>query len=213
MSEQDEGLWYEIALTNRQVLLVFFVTLAALVGAFLSGVWFGRQTDAPTAVNASVDESLEGGGDPFEFFGEDGERDNAGAAEPASQPASQPSTPARATTSVPAPAPATSTTTTAPAAQPAASPPAATASASDDASTGPWIIQVFSSQDAPQAESVVDRLRGGGFNAFLSPVEVDGRTMYRVRVGPFDERDVADREATRIRQGYRLDTWITARTP
>lgn len=71
------------------------------------------------------------------------------------------------------------------------------------------VIQVFSTGDEPQARAVLDRLKGGGFRAFLSPVQVDGRTMYRVRVGPFRERAAAEREAERLKQLYKLDTWIT----
>ncbi|HEX2165366.1 MAG TPA: SPOR domain-containing protein, partial [Thermoanaerobaculia bacterium] len=59
------------------------------------------------------------------------------------------------------------------------------------------------------AERVVDRLRDGGERPHLSPVEVDGQTMYRVRLGPFPDREEAARVAERVRRGFGLDTWIT----
>ncbi len=41
-SETHEPSYYEVALTNRQVLVAFVVLLTCLLGAFLSGVWVGR---------------------------------------------------------------------------------------------------------------------------------------------------------------------------
>ena len=52
-------------------------------------------------------------------------------------------------------------------------------------------------------------LASGGFKAFLSPVEKGGRTMYRVRIGPFSSRDDAEKVAEKVRKGYKLDTWVT----
>ena len=41
-SESHEPSYYEVALTNRQVLIAFVVLLTSIVAAFLSGVWIGR---------------------------------------------------------------------------------------------------------------------------------------------------------------------------
>ncbi|MGB5401730.1 MAG: hypothetical protein WBO71_16065, partial [Thermoanaerobaculia bacterium] len=46
MSQQNEPSYYEIALTNRQVLMVFVVLLVCVVVAFISGVWVGRGDDS-----------------------------------------------------------------------------------------------------------------------------------------------------------------------
>jgi cell division septation protein DedD len=51
-SEAREPSYYEVALTNRQVLVAFVVLLTCLLGAFLSGVWVGR--GAETAVAAPL---------------------------------------------------------------------------------------------------------------------------------------------------------------
>ena len=75
--------------------------------------------------------------------------------------------------------------------------------------SGPVVIQVFSSGDQDQAESVRSRLTRGGHKAFLSPVQVGGRTMYRVRIGPFSSRGDAQKVAEQVRTGYKLDTWVT----
>jgi DedD protein len=74
---------------------------------------------------------------------------------------------------------------------------------------GQVVIQVFSSPELDQAEKVRDRLIGGGHKAYLSPVQVAGRTMHRVRIGPFDSRGDAQKVAEQVRKGYKLDTWVT----
>src|SRR6185436_16755309 len=84
---------------------------------------------------------------------------------------------------------------------PAAAEPARTA--------GQVVIQVFSSPEKDQAERIRGQLVRGGQRAFLSPVEVSGRTMYRVRIGPFDSRNEAQKVAEQVRKGYKLDTWVT----
>jgi len=46
VSQSQEPSYYEIALTNRQVLVVFVVLLVCVVVAFVSGVWVGRGSDS-----------------------------------------------------------------------------------------------------------------------------------------------------------------------
>ncbi len=74
---------------------------------------------------------------------------------------------------------------------------------------GVLVVQVFSSSNQVQAQTIVDRLRAAGYPALLSPVEVSGRTMYRVRIGPYADRQVAEGIAEQVRRDFRLDTWIT----
>ena len=46
MSDSNEPSYYEIALTNRQVLVAFVILLLAVLLAFLGGVWLGRKGTA-----------------------------------------------------------------------------------------------------------------------------------------------------------------------
>ncbi|HYG61444.1 MAG TPA: SPOR domain-containing protein, partial [Thermoanaerobaculia bacterium] len=111
------------------------------------------------------------------------------------------------------PAPARPEDTVRPRPLPEATPasPASRAAAPAAASTGGGrvVIQVFSSPERDQAERIQKRLTSGGQKAFLSPVDVGGRTMYRVRIGPFANREAAQQVAEQVRKGYKLDTWVT----
>lgn len=229
--------YYEIALTSRQVMTVFVVLLVAILASFLSGVWVGRQGSAPKvetveaqaieAVGEEEDAPLE----RLDFFSRDATdaapagSDAETVAEPGtappvelarvSPPAEEP-TPedsadaaeAESTAAPDQPEPATEAepAPVAPAPEPAASERVAAAPADG---AGTLVVQVFSSSNQVQAQSVVDQLRAGGYPALLSPVEVSGRTMYRVRIGPYGDRRVAEGVAEQVRNRFRLETWIT----
>jgi DedD protein len=272
VSNSHEPSYYEIALTNRQVIVAFVLLLLCLIAAFFSGVWIGRESGARLAAEQMVrnapppEEKKEGQNlEELQFFDQTKKGKGAKAAgtkapEPAPAPAPAQSTaqvtpPAAATGTDPtlgndlgedteaaprnpAPAPATppkhqkpAPTPTPPvpkasapapekvAAKPAQETPAARtpktpkkaadAAAEPAHAAGQVVIQVFSSAEKDQAVRIRDRLMGGGQKAYLSPVEVAGRTMYRVRIGPFDSRDQAQKVAEQVRKGYKLDTWVT----
>lgn len=253
MTNPHEPSYYEIALTNRQVVVAFVILLLCLVSAFFSGLWIGRESAAraqeqivrntpPTPAEPQEGQALE----EFRFFEDDQEKGTTPAPAPPKQAAATP-TPApaagddttllddlggegdeeavadpdlpegrrrhgrrgrnaaqgdeeeiaAATPAAPAPSP--SPTPAKP--RPAVSEPRV--------ANGQLVIQVFSTADVDQAESVRGRLVKGGHKAYLSPVQVGGRTMYRVRIGPFDTRDQAQKVAEQVRKGYKLDTWVT----
>ena len=240
MSDSHEPSYYEIALTNRQVVVAFVILLVCLIAAFFSGVWVGRENGyraaeqmarnaPPTEEEKKEGQNLE----ELEFFGSD----------------------QKATAPAPAPAPTPGSSTLAEdvgSAEPAAKPPADTTADASPAgdeeeprqrrptaderqaqappepdqpartrrdreapaaepkrTAGQVVIQVFSSPEKDQAERIRGQLVRGGQHAFLSPVEVAGRTMYRVRIGPFDSRGEAQKVAEQVRKGYKLDTWVT----
>ena len=246
-----EPSYYEIALTNRQVVVAFVILLTCLLAAFLSGVWIGRESTARSqerlaqAAAAPAPAPREGQAvEEFQFFKEEGGKKGgkgAKGAEPAAapeetapvegspleepQPAAAPDRPALFTerepevrrppavppvavpTPIPAPKPAERTKPAAPVAaeKPGRTPPAA----APGPATGKLVIQVFSSPDKDQADKIRNQLVAGGQQAFLSPIRGSGRTMYRVRIGPFDRRDQAEKVAQKVRRDQRLDTWIT----
>lgn len=250
-SDSHEPSYYEIALTNRQVVVAFVILLVCLLSAFFSGVWIGRESTLRTqeqiarnGAAAQPEAEKEGQSlEEFEFFdearkpvqpgagaanaGDAGDTDKTAEPEPppaettrdttlaedlGSAPTTRPAQP-------PAPAPAVPTPgAREPEEEPARRPepeperpvrPRPLPEAEPAAPRSGVVIQVFSSAEKDQAEKIRDRLVSGGHKAFLSPVEVAGRTMYRVRIGPFEARDRAQKVAEQVRKTYKLDTWVT----
>jgi cell division septation protein DedD len=238
-SEPREPSYYEVALTNRQVLVAFVVLLTCLLAAFLSGVWIGRGagTGDAVAVQAAAPPPGEPPLEQLTFFSgkEPGARTAAAKATPAPTPVPTPSpTSAPAAPEVVA-APREDATageslrrtleaevaaaraplasaTPAPTPTPISTPkPTAKAAAppAPAVATGKIYVQVYSSGNAARAQEILAQLRQGGFPVQLSEVPRDGQTNYRVRVGPFDSRARAQSAADRLRRDYRLDTWVT----
>ncbi|HEX2251875.1 MAG TPA: SPOR domain-containing protein [Thermoanaerobaculia bacterium] len=231
MSDYEPS-YYEIALTNRQVLVAFVILLACLLGSFFAGVWVGRD-EAEAAGPAVAEEPVEEPGGPAELdFFADGELEEMGDEMPvgdvprdpaevraereARRPAAGPDLAGGEGAALGRDAPAQRPPE--PVAPPAdrdepvdrassAAPEAATVPAPVEATSGP-MVQVLSTADREQAEKVASRLDNAGFDVTLASVQVDGRTMYRVRLGPYGDRAEAERVAERVRRELRLDTWI-----
>jgi DedD protein len=199
----EEAGYYEVALSNRQLIAAFCVFSVVIAGAFLLGVWFARegqplgprpQQSRPAAAAPEVVAAAEGL-DELKFFSEE----RSAAASPARPPAPA-APPAAESRPAPVPPPPTASST-----GPAVTPPASRPPNGDVLH-----VQVFSSPDAAQARRVLDQLRRAGYDAALSPIEVGNRTMHRVRVGPFRDRAEAERIAAQVKDRFRLSTWITA---
>jgi DedD protein len=64
-----------------------------------------------------------------------------------------------------------------------------------------WVVQVGSFSSTTNADNLVARLKLQGLNAYRESVSSGGKTIYRVRVGPYIERD----EAIRVNDQKSLD--------
>ncbi len=264
MSTNEEPSYYEIALTNRQVVSAFVILLGCLLVAFLSGVWIGKgqlasvegaQVLATPPENATVEAGKPEALDFFEdiqtagsdkgpeptpppkpgsepqvvekpepspdtiFEGEEPAPGSPGAAVAESSPGSdrsnggdkplvrsEPPRPGTRASDEPA-KPANDRANRrneekAPTSRPAAP------GGDREPAPGAIVIQVFASPSRDEAVKVRDRLRKGGEKAYLSPT-TQGKTLYRVRVGPFKKRDRAVAVAAKIQKTYKLETWVT----
>jgi DedD protein len=257
VTDSHEPSYYEIALTNRQVLVAFVVLLLCMLGAFFSGVWVGRGgSSEPPVVKAAAPAKGDSPLEEYAFFSDGAKPRTAETAAPAAPPARPPATAPAADEVPPAATPTPKGTTLAadlgakptatpagpesmgeagepplpkgdevakapepaalPPAAPVVAPPAAAPVAAPPAGApGPtlganeMVVQVFSSPDLAQAKGIVEKLKKGGYSAFLSPVQVGAQTMQRVRIGPYTDRARAQRVADDVKKKYRLDTWIT----
>jgi len=67
-----------------------------------------------------------------------------------------------------------------------------------------WVVQVASLSKKESADELEAELRTKGFTAFVEPVSIKGRNLYRVRVGPELDRKRAEKMAEGIRKAVDL---------
>lgn len=68
-----------------------------------------------------------------------------------------------------------------------------------------WIVQLGSFSSAANAEKLVASLRLDGLSAYSEMVSSSGSSIYRVRIGPFLQREEAMRVERQVRQKNSLD--------
>jgi cell division septation protein DedD len=222
----QDDYYYEIQLTNKQLIFYFMAGAAGLILSFLAGVMVGRgveggnvaaaggdqaarvveekvvpeQTPAPTPTDYSYPQRLES------------EKATEGLERPATASGAAPSRPAPtvAPTPVarPTPTPVPRSTPT-PAALPtpppraAAPPPAAASAPSLPRALGPsakgFAVQVGAFKDRSAADAIVKGLKSRGFPAFtVAPAPRSGG-LFTVRVGAYRDRADADTVVERLR--------------
>ena len=229
----DDG-FHEIQLSGKQLVALFLVVTTVIVVVFLCGVRVGRgardaQLDEPEQIAtaspspqpipttgpasaeppAPAAETPEQLSYPQRLSGEDKatdtlkKPDEAKKEEPkkAEAPSPQPA-PAAATAPPPSPAPTTATRTTAP-------PPTA-----DNLPTagkpGTWAVQVIATRDRDVASSVLKKLIGKGYPAFLvNPPSGASPKYFKVHVGRYADRGEAEKISTRIKKEEQFQSWIT----
>ncbi len=67
-----------------------------------------------------------------------------------------------------------------------------------------WVVQVASLSSKESADNLESKLRADGYSAFVEPVSLKGRDLYRVRVGPELDRKRAEQIAESIRKAVDL---------
>ncbi|MCG5515831.1 SPOR domain-containing protein [Ectothiorhodospira sp. 9100] len=70
--------------------------------------------------------------------------------------------------------------------------------------SGGWVVQVGSFSQESNARAETERLRQAGFPAFVERTEAEGRSLFRVKVGPELERRAAQGLKTRLQQEQAL---------
>jgi DedD protein len=68
-----------------------------------------------------------------------------------------------------------------------------------------WVVQVGSFSSAANAENLVASLRLDGLSAYREMVSSSESSIYRVRIGPFLQREEAMRVERRMREKNSLD--------
>jgi cell division protein FtsN len=245
----QDDYYYEIQLTNKQLVFYFMAGATGLILSFLAGVMVGRGVDSNGAdVQASrpvveervvAEEAPKAAAPPAAADltyaqrlesekTEDGLERPKGASAGKSAPAPAEKTPEKTpvrTTAAPPPVvpkvgsgpaadlPASRTTPPVSEGKPAvksAPPPvaAAPAPASASASGKGFTVQVGAFKDKATADSVVTRLKGKGFAAYvMSPGATEGG-LFVVRVGSYPQRTDAERVEAKLRDQEKFRPYI-----
>ena len=209
--------FHEIQLSGKQLVFLFILVTFASVVIFLCGVLVGRgaravRGEAPADVSAEVTttppapQAVPGGGPPAAEppapAPEADELSYHKRLQGADAPKEQLKSPAPASADAKPAPPATS----APAQDTAAAQPPAPASGRP----GAWVVQVVALQDRAVATSLVKRLNGKGYPAFLVTTAAGSvPRMYKVQVGRYNDKREAEQIRQRLEKEEQFKPWIS----
>jgi cell division protein FtsN len=250
----QDDYYYEIQLSNKQLVFYFMAGATGLILSFLAGVMVGRGVDAttgevqaaravpvqeekvvaeeaparpappPAAEDLTYAQRLEGDkqDDALEKSKPASSGKTVAAAKPAGAAKPAVVVPAPKTDSVKPAAAAPAGTSSTPAAnpkptsaapaRPAGTPPAPAAKVGAAPKTpaggaGAFTIQVGAFKDRASADSVVSRLKGKGFAAYvINPAAAEG--LFNVRVGSYNNRTDAEHVQVRLRDEEKFKPFI-----
>jgi cell division septation protein DedD len=227
LAHQDDY-FYEIQLSNKQLVFYFMAGATGLILSFLAGVMVGRGVDQGADVQAArgtpveervvTEETVRPAPPPAEELTYaqrlESEKADEGLEKPVVRtiekpPAAVASAPAATLREAPArtqaPAPPATRPEPRPSLKPSAPPRPAAAEA--PAGRGQFTIQVGAFKDRASADAVMGRLKGKGFAAYVvAPANPDG--LFNVRVGSFGARPDAERVQTRLRDQEKFKPFI-----
>jgi len=209
----QDDYYYEIQLTNKQLVFYFMAGAAGLILSFLAGVMVGRGVDTAASADGStqrladervISEEPIATPAPEFSYPQQLEADRPEVALERPKPAAA-ATPAPAAT--PTPKPTRVASTPAPTPAPTPTPPKATPKPAARSTALPnplpsvtapgHAVQVGAYKDQESANKITDGLKKKGFPAFVTAPAPGSGGLYTVRVGPY--RDRADAELVRDR--------------
>ena len=215
MVEYDDGAYYEVQLNNKQLVFFFMAALAIAVVVFLCGVMVGRGVRDATLAVAQND--IAAGTLPKATSAS---RATTAAARPEldytprleSDEVQKSLEPMRSTSpeNTASPTPrgvASAPRASAPETAPPPPPPAPRRASTLGADSGPFTIQVVALKTEDAAQSLLSRLKGKNYRAYLEVGSDAG--LHRVRVGRFATRAEAETVAAKLRDEEKFRPYIT----
>ena len=76
-----------------------------------------------------------------------------------------------------------------------------------------WIIQVGAFSSQANADGLRNRLKGDGYAAFVKPMKVSSRTLYKVYVGPEIRRYRLEQQKSELERKYKVKALILQYIP
>ncbi len=214
MAEYDDGAYYEVQLNNKQLVFFFMAALAIAVVVFLCGVMVGRGVRDATLAVAQNDIAAgtlpKAPSSPRATAAARPELDytprlESDEVQKRLEPmrSSSPENVVNPSPREAAPAPRAEETRTETPAPP--SPPRRPATLGVD--SGPFTIQVVALKTEDAAQSLLSRLKGKNYRAYLEAGTDAG--LHRVRVGRFATRAEAESVAAKLRDEEKFKPYIT----
>lgn len=223
----QDDYYYEIQLTNKQLVFYFLAGAAGLILSFLAGVMVGRGVDsaagevqAKSTTQVQEEKVVAEEATPAPppppvqelTYAQrlEAEKVDESLAKPAGKETGKPATPGVAPSPAPVkPPPATvvkPVPTPAPA-KPSPKPAPAKPAEAKPAVAGAFTIQVGAFKDKASAELVVTQLKAKGYAAHVvAPAATDG--LFNVRVGSYQARGDAERVQVRLRDEEKFKPFI-----
>ena len=231
MATTQDDAFREIQLDGKQLVFMAMAFVVIAVGIFLLGVQVGRgvrgerglpdasdevaaatpatesEPPLPPAVSQGTSNSPVTAGEKLSYAerltGNEAASDPLKKSpEPPASEAPKPKPEAPAATAPPAPAAAP------PAAAPAPSPAAPVAAVPAEPAGNGFAIQVAALKERGEADSLVKRLAGKGYPAYVLAPAKGAPSVFRVRVGKFKERREADTVAARLQKEEQFKPWV-----
>jgi DedD protein len=82
--------------------------------------------------------------------------------------------------------------------------------ASSGARPGRWVVQLVALRDRGAASSIVQRLSGKGYPAFIvNPASSTPNQVFKVQVGRYDDKTEAEQVARRLEKEEKFNPWIS----
>lgn len=233
MRDYEEKSYYEIQLDNKQLILVFLAGVTVCVLIFILGVMVGKGKKEAEIAAASKSEMNAGKVEPDTSTPEeprqavDSERKGEKAGKKGKKQKAQdegytfydldkPETeeatlkkesekepkkePEKETEKADASEPSQTTT-------PSANPDSAVET-SEGLDSNRYTVQVMATASKEKADQQLTYLKSKGYTAFLDEDKTNTGSVYKVRVGKFDNPDSAKKIASRLKQDLKLETWV-----
>ena len=224
---QDEG-FHEIQLNGKQLVFLFMAATVVAVVIFLCGVMVGRGvqvqragdvTDVPiqagldptAAAQPSTPATSTGGNASSPVTAQETLTYTARLEEPtpAVETLKAPVEPAAAVALAPVPPPAPPTVAERkPEPVPVAPAVAASAAPLSEPTGNGFVVQVAAVRERGEADTIAKRLATKGYPAFVT-TPAGGVSVFRVRVGKYNERREAESVAGRLEKEEQFKPWIT----
>ena len=78
------------------------------------------------------------------------------------------------------------------------------------APTEQYVVQLTASNNQQKAQNIRNKFAADGYNAFVSPLTLDGKLLHRVQIGMFNDQEDAQMVLAQMQVKYPADPYVAA---